>query len=66
MIATLKIMIEGRTDLYYDNIFLELLLIVCIDWENISAANFPYRIWQAPGPTNSLGRYKFNMPNSEA
>ena len=36
-----------------------------IDWENISAANFPYRIWQAPGPTN-LGRYKFNMPNSEA
>lgn len=37
-----------------------------IDWENISAANFPYRIWQAPGPTNSLGRYKFNMPNSEA
>lgn len=31
MIATLKIMIEGRTDLYYDNIFLELLLIVCID-----------------------------------
>lgn len=37
-----------------------------IDWQNTSAANFPYRIWQAPGPTNSLGRYKFNMPNSEA
>ncbi|WIF73503.1 L,D-transpeptidase [Proteus vulgaris] len=37
-----------------------------IDWQNMSAANFPYRIWQAPGPTNSLGRYKFNMPNSEA
>ncbi|MEQ4923908.1 L,D-transpeptidase [Proteus hauseri] len=37
-----------------------------IDWQNMSASNFPYRIWQAPGPTNSLGRYKFNMPNSEA
>lgn len=37
-----------------------------INWEQISPANFPYRIRQAPGPTNSLGRYKFNMPNSEA
>ncbi|KGA59809.1 L,D-transpeptidase [Proteus vulgaris] len=37
-----------------------------IDWQNMSASNFPYRIWQAPGPTNSLGRYKFNMPNSDA
>ena len=36
--------------------------------ENILCGlSFPYRIWQAPGPTNSLvGRYKFNMPNSEA
>lgn len=37
-----------------------------IDWEQISPANFPYRIRQAPGPTNSLGRYKFNMPSSDA
>ncbi|OCA54256.1 L,D-transpeptidase [Photorhabdus namnaonensis] len=37
-----------------------------IDWSVITPANFPYRIWQAPGPTNSLGRYKFNMPNSDA
>ncbi|MBG3129557.1 L,D-transpeptidase [Proteus mirabilis] len=37
-----------------------------IDWQNMSANNFPYRIWQAPRPTNSLGRYKFNMPNSDA
>ncbi|MCW7547407.1 L,D-transpeptidase [Photorhabdus sp. APURE] len=37
-----------------------------IDWNVITPANFPYRIWQAPGPTNSLGRYKFNMPNSDA
>nr|WP_314266822.1 L,D-transpeptidase [uncultured Moellerella sp.] len=37
-----------------------------IDWENISPANFPYRVRQAPGPSNSLGRYKFNMPSSDA
>ncbi|ETS30045.1 L,D-transpeptidase [Photorhabdus temperata] len=37
-----------------------------IDWNVITPANFPYRVWQAPGPANSLGRYKFNMPNSEA
>ncbi|WP_445497892.1 L,D-transpeptidase [Photorhabdus sp. SF281] len=37
-----------------------------IDWNVITPANFPYRVWQAPGPANSLGRYKFNMPNSDA
>lgn len=37
-----------------------------IDWSMVSAASFPYRIRQAPGPTNSLGRYKFNMPSSDA
>ncbi len=37
-----------------------------IDWSVITPSNFPYRITQAPGPSNSLGRYKFNMPNSEA
>ncbi|WP_380181450.1 L,D-transpeptidase [Kalamiella sp. sgz302252] len=37
-----------------------------IDWRMISAASFPYRIRQAPGATNSLGRYKFNMPSSDA
>ncbi|NHB91649.1 L,D-transpeptidase [Photorhabdus cinerea] len=37
-----------------------------IDWNVITPANFPYRIWQAPGTANSLGRYKFNMPNSDA
>lgn len=37
-----------------------------INWSVITPSNFPYRITQAPGPTNSLGRYKFNMPNSEA
>ncbi|MQL48594.1 L,D-transpeptidase [Photorhabdus khanii] len=37
-----------------------------IDWNVITPANFPYRVWQAPGPANSLGHYKFNMPNSDA
>ncbi|WP_158784285.1 L,D-transpeptidase [Pantoea sp. BAV 3049] len=37
-----------------------------IDWRLVSAASFPYRIRQAPGATNSLGRYKFNMPSSDA
>ncbi|MCU5780505.1 L,D-transpeptidase [Erwiniaceae bacterium BAC15a-03b] len=37
-----------------------------IDWSMVSAASFPYRIRQAPGSANSLGRYKFNMPSSDA
>ncbi|MFG1175286.1 L,D-transpeptidase [Erwiniaceae bacterium CAU 1747] len=37
-----------------------------INWSMVSANSFPYRIRQAPGPTNSLGRYKFNMPSSDA
>ncbi|SFN60998.1 L,D-transpeptidase [Xenorhabdus japonica] len=37
-----------------------------IDWNVVTPGSFPYRIRQAPGPTNSLGRFKFNMPNSEA
>ncbi|ANS42183.1 hypothetical protein Q5A_008575 [Serratia inhibens PRI-2C] len=37
-----------------------------IDWNMVSARNFPYRIRQAPGATNSLGRFKFNMPSSDA
>lgn len=37
-----------------------------IDWNTVSARNFPYRIRQAPGTNNSLGRFKFNMPSSDA
>lgn len=37
-----------------------------IDWSMVSAASFPYRIRQAPGANNSLGRFKFNMPSSDA
>ncbi|MCI4236971.1 L,D-transpeptidase [Dickeya dianthicola] len=37
-----------------------------IDWPMVSAGNFPYRLRQAPGDSNSLGRYKFNMPNTDS
>ncbi|MCZ4058811.1 L,D-transpeptidase [Pantoea sp. LMR881] len=37
-----------------------------IDWSMVSASSFPYRLRQAPGQMNSLGRYKFNMPSSDA
>ncbi|MXP66281.1 L,D-transpeptidase [Pantoea sp. Nvir] len=37
-----------------------------IDWNVISASSFPYRLRQAPGKMNALGRYKFNMPSSDA
>ncbi|CND07957.1 murein L%2CD-transpeptidase [Yersinia pseudotuberculosis] len=37
-----------------------------IDWSIISPNNFPYRLRQAPGANNSLGRFKFNMPSSDA
>lgn len=37
-----------------------------IDWAMVSPSHFPYRIRQEPGASNSLGRYKFNMPSSDA
>jgi len=37
-----------------------------VDWATITPANLPFRFQQAPGATNSLGRYKFNMPSSDA
>ena len=37
-----------------------------VDWSTITASNLPFRFQQAPGATNSLGRYKFNMPSSDA
>ncbi|MFC0227904.1 L,D-transpeptidase [Serratia aquatilis] len=44
----------------------ELIDPAMIDWNTISPRNFPYRIQQAPGASNSLGRFKFNMPSSDA
>ncbi|POT57899.1 L,D-transpeptidase [Citrobacter amalonaticus] len=37
-----------------------------VDWATITPSNLPFRFQQAPGAHNSLGRYKFNMPSSDA
>ncbi|WP_435929733.1 L,D-transpeptidase [Dryocola sp. BD613] len=37
-----------------------------VDWQTITASNLPFRFQQKPGTQNSLGRYKFNMPSSDA
>ena len=34
-----------------------------IDWRRISRANFPFQFQQRPGPKNSLGLIKLEMPN---
>jgi L,D-transpeptidase YcbB len=34
-----------------------------IDWNNVTAGNFPYRIRQEPGRDNALGSVKFMFPN---
>jgi murein L,D-transpeptidase YcbB/YkuD len=34
-----------------------------IDWTSVSAADFPYRLRQAPGPANALGVVKLIFPN---
>lgn len=35
-----------------------------IDWNEVPARGFPYRLRQAPGPANALGEVKFMFPNS--
>ena len=34
-----------------------------IDWSAVTAKNFQFRLRQAPGPQNALGRVKFMFPN---
>jgi murein L,D-transpeptidase YcbB/YkuD len=34
-----------------------------IDWQSLSADNFPYRLRQRPGPRNAMGKVKFMFPN---
>jgi murein L,D-transpeptidase YcbB/YkuD len=34
-----------------------------VDWSQVAPRNIPYRIVQAPGPQNALGRIKFMFPN---
>jgi len=37
-----------------------------INWNSISADDFPYRLRQAPGPDNALGQVKIMFPNEHA
>jgi murein L,D-transpeptidase YcbB/YkuD len=37
-----------------------------IDWSAFTPVNFPYRLRQDPGESNSLGRIKFMLPNPYA
>ncbi|MEG3134154.1 L,D-transpeptidase [Rouxiella sp. T17] len=37
-----------------------------INWSMVSPNNFPYRVRQQAGAMSALGRYKFNMPSSDA
>ncbi len=37
-----------------------------LNWDELRASNFPYRVQQNPGSKSALGRYKFNMPSSDA
>jgi murein L,D-transpeptidase YcbB/YkuD len=34
-----------------------------VDWSTVTAENFRWRLRQAPGPDNALGRIKFMFPN---
>jgi murein L,D-transpeptidase YcbB/YkuD len=34
-----------------------------VDWNAVTARNFPYRLRQDPGPQNALGMVKFMFPN---
>ncbi len=34
-----------------------------VDWQALSAGNFPFRLRQSPGPENALGSVKFMFPN---
>lgn len=37
-----------------------------INWSTVSPDHFPYRVRQEAGAMSALGRYKFNMPSSDA
>jgi L,D-transpeptidase YcbB len=37
-----------------------------IDWSEVSARRFPYKLERDPGPRNDLGRVQFMMPNARA
>jgi len=36
-----------------------------VDWKAVAAGDVPIQVRQKPGPANSLGRFKFQLPNSD-
>ena len=36
-----------------------------IDWKAVAAGDVPIQVRQKPGPANSLGRFKFQLPNTD-
>lgn len=76
-IATKDLLPKFRTDSgYFRSMGFELLNgwgpqhqkvdISTINWQQVSAKNFPYRLRQLPGPKNALGQIKFMLPNAHA
>jgi L,D-transpeptidase YcbB len=36
-----------------------------VDWKGVAAGNVAVKVRQRPGPANSLGHFKFDLPNSD-
>jgi murein L,D-transpeptidase YcbB/YkuD len=36
-----------------------------VDWKGVAAGNVTVKVRQKPGPANSLGHFKFDLPNSD-
>ena len=36
-----------------------------VDWKAVAAGTTQVFVWQRPGPANSLGQYKFDLPNGD-
>lgn len=54
----------ARTDMHLVDMSGHPVDAASVNWWAYGARSFPYLIVQAAGPTNPLGRLKFNMPNS--
>ncbi len=73
-IATTELLTKARADSEYfrENGFdifenwnadAQVLDSTSIDWSEVDAQNFSYKVRQRPGPTNALGQLKFMLPN---
>jgi len=57
---------QGMTLYAVGDTGIEMIEPESVDWESVSAGNFPYRIVQGTGDANALGRVKFLFPNRHA